>query len=31
VEAQSGALERTVQSLEPYLTQLQLTERARHA
>jgi len=31
VEAQSGALERTLQSLEPYLTQLQLTERARHA
>jgi 3-deoxy-D-manno-octulosonic-acid transferase len=31
VEAQSGALERTLQSLEPYLTQLQLAERARHA
>jgi 3-deoxy-D-manno-octulosonic-acid transferase len=31
VEAQSGALDRTVQSLEPYLTQLQLVERARHA
>jgi 3-deoxy-D-manno-octulosonic-acid transferase len=31
VEAQSGALERTLQSLEPYLTQLLLTERARHA
>ncbi len=29
VEAQSGALERTLQSLEPYLTQLQLAERAR--
>ena len=28
VEAQSGALERTLQSLEPYLTQLQLAERA---
>ena len=28
VEAQSGALERTLQSLEPYLTQLQLVERA---
>jgi 3-deoxy-D-manno-octulosonic-acid transferase len=31
VEAQSGALERTLQSLEPYLTQLLLAERARHA
>jgi len=31
VEAQSGALERTLQSLEPYLTQLQLAERARRA
>jgi 3-deoxy-D-manno-octulosonic-acid transferase len=31
VEAQSGALERTLRSLEPYLTQLQLVERARHA
>jgi 3-deoxy-D-manno-octulosonic-acid transferase len=31
VEAQSGALERTLQSLEPYLTQLQLSERAGHA
>ena len=31
VEAQGGALERTLQSLEPYLTQLQLSERARHA
>jgi 3-deoxy-D-manno-octulosonic-acid transferase len=31
VEAQSGALDRTVQSLEPYLTHLQLAERARHA
>lgn len=29
VETQSGALERTLQSLEPYLTQLQLAERAR--
>jgi 3-deoxy-D-manno-octulosonic-acid transferase len=29
VEAQSGALERTLQFLEPYLTQLQLRERAR--
>jgi 3-deoxy-D-manno-octulosonic-acid transferase len=31
VEAQSGALERTLQSLEPYLTQLQLGERRSHA
>jgi 3-deoxy-D-manno-octulosonic-acid transferase len=31
VEAQSGALERTLQSLEPYLTQLLLAERARYA
>jgi hypothetical protein len=31
VEAQSGALERTLQSLEPYLTQQQLAERARRA
>ena len=31
VEAQSGALERTLQSLEPYLTQLQLGERRGHA
>jgi 3-deoxy-D-manno-octulosonic-acid transferase len=31
VEAQSGALERTLQSLEPYLTQLQLAARASHA
>ncbi len=29
VEAQSGALERTLQFLEPYLTQLQISERAR--
>ena len=31
VDAQSGALERTLQSLEPYLTHLELMERARHA
>ena len=31
VVAQSGALERTLQSLEPYLTQLQLGERRGHA
>jgi len=31
VEAQSGALERTLQSLEPYLTQLQLAAQPRHA
>jgi 3-deoxy-D-manno-octulosonic-acid transferase len=31
VESQSGALERTLQSLEPYLTQLQLGERRAHA
>jgi 3-deoxy-D-manno-octulosonic-acid transferase len=29
VDAQSGALDRTLQYLEPYLTQLQLSERAR--
>jgi 3-deoxy-D-manno-octulosonic-acid transferase len=29
VEAQSGALERTLQFIEPYLTQLQISERAR--
>lgn len=31
IAAQSGALERTLQALEPYITHLQLSERARHA
>ncbi len=31
VEALGGALERTLQSLEPYLMQLQLRQRAGHA
>ena len=31
VEGLGGALERTLQSLEPYLMQLQLRQRARHA
>jgi 3-deoxy-D-manno-octulosonic-acid transferase len=31
VDEQSGALERTLQSLEPYLMQLQLTARAKNA